>query len=281
MATARRLAGEDLGRLEGGGAAGPDLASYDLILVNTSGGKDSSAAALVVARMAEAAGAKGRVVLVHATFPEEWPLTVEVVRAQAAQLGLPVEVVERGEGLLDYVLRRRMWPDAKRRYCTSEFKRAPVDKLLTRLAPGLDRPARVLNVMGIRAQESPARAKRLPFRRDDRRSNGRRAVDEWLPIFDWTLDRVWAAIKEAGAPTHPAYALGMPRLSCMFCIFAPKAALVLAGRHNPAALERYVEVEREIGHAFKDDGRGNRLTMAEVREAVRAGQAAEAADWKM
>ena len=30
--------------------------------------------------------------------------------------------------------------------------------------------------------------------------------------------------------------LGMPRLSCALCIFAPKEALLLAGYHNPALL---------------------------------------------
>lgn len=254
-----------------------DLNDYDLILVNTSGGKDSSVAAFIVARMAEEWGVKDRIVLVHATFHEEWPGTVHLIQQQAAQLGLSLVVVERGEDLLDYVERRGMWPSSQQRYCTSDFKRAPIDKVITARAPGLDRQARVLNVMGIRAQESPARAKRRPFRRDDRRTNGRRIVDEWLPIFDMTLDRVWSIIGANGIPVHPAYALGMPRLSCIFCIFAPKAALLLAGKHNLDLLRRYAEVERKIGHSFRQD-----LKISDILAEVEAGSAAgPVSDWKM
>jgi 3'-phosphoadenosine 5'-phosphosulfate sulfotransferase (PAPS reductase)/FAD synthetase len=134
-----------------------DLTQYDLILLNTSGGKDSSVMAWNVTKMAEAQGVRDRLVLGHATFREEWDGTIEIVKLQAEQLGLPYHVVTRGEGLLDYVRRRKMWPSSKARYCTSDFKRAPIDKLITKLAPGLDRRVRVLNVMGLRAEESPSR----------------------------------------------------------------------------------------------------------------------------
>jgi 3'-phosphoadenosine 5'-phosphosulfate sulfotransferase (PAPS reductase)/FAD synthetase len=259
-----------------------NLNDYDLILVNTSGGKDSSVAAFVVTRMAEEWDVKSRIVLVHATFAEEWAGTVDLVRKQAEQLALPLVVVERGEDLLKYVERRGMWPSSQQRYCTSDFKRAPIDKVITARAPGLDKPAKVLNVMGIRADESPARAKRQAFKHDERRTNGRRIVDEWLPIFSMTLERVWAIIKANGIPVHPAYALGMPRLSCVFCIFAPKAALVLAGKHNPELLRRYAEVEKKIGHQFRGEpGKKGGLSMAEVLDAVEAGASGPVPDWKM
>lgn len=254
------------------------LDRYDLILVNTSGGKDSSVAAFKVTKLAEEQGVKDRVLLAHASFSEEWPGTTEIVARQADHLGLPHVVVSRGEDLLDYVERRGFWPSAKARYCTSEFKRAPIDKVITARARGGPEPSRVLSVMGIRAEESPVRAKRKPFRRDDRRTNGRRLVDEWLPVFRMTLPEVWAFIKENGTPVHPAYELGMPRLSCVFCIFAPRAALVLAGKHNPELLRRYAEVEKKIGHSFRQD-----LRIADVLSEVEAGAApaAPVEDWKM
>lgn len=43
----------------------PDLASYDVILVNTSAGRDSQAALRVVAETARAAGVSERVLAVH------------------------------------------------------------------------------------------------------------------------------------------------------------------------------------------------------------------------
>jgi 3'-phosphoadenosine 5'-phosphosulfate sulfotransferase (PAPS reductase)/FAD synthetase len=256
----------------------PDLASYDWILINTSGGKDSSAAASVVHDRAAAAGVLDRLLLAHATFEEEWPGTVALIQAQADQLGLPLRVVGRGERLLDYARRRGRWPSPRQRWCTSDFKRAPIDRIITSLQPrrGID-PARILNVMGIRAEESPARAKRQPFRRDERRSNSRRLVDEWYPIFRWTTAQVWAYIRQRAIPTHPAYGLGLPRLSCRFCIFAPRDALILAGHANPDLLREYAAVEREINHAFRPD-----LKIAEILDAVERGERpASAPTWTM
>ncbi|KKK59368.1 hypothetical protein LCGC14_3035120, partial [marine sediment metagenome] len=80
------------------------------------------------------------------------------------------------------------------------------------------------------------------------------------------LGWLWDRIKESGIEHHPAYDLGMPRLSCIFCIFAPKAALILAGQHNPELLEEYCQVEREIGHAFKQG-----LKIQEVQDAITQG----------
>ena len=76
---------------------------------------------------------------------------------------------------------------------------------------------------------------------------------------------------------HPSYRLGMPRLSCVFCIFAPKAALVLAAKHNPELMAEYVRVEQKIGHTFRPE-----LSLAAVQAEAQAAQAAEpVADWAM
>jgi 3'-phosphoadenosine 5'-phosphosulfate sulfotransferase (PAPS reductase)/FAD synthetase len=256
----------------------PDLTSYDVILVNTSGGKDSSVMAHQVITQAKAAGVVDRVVLVHATFREEWQGTEALVHRQAAALGgIPVEVCRRHEELLDYVARRGKWPSNKARYCTSEFKRAPIDKVITRIATRPGHQVKVLNCMGLRAQESSARAKKVAFERDARRTNSKRLVDVWLPIFSMSTAAVWAYIREHAIEQHEAYALGMPRLSCVFCIFAPRNALLLAGKHNPDLLAEYVAVEKTIGHTFRED-----QSITEIQEALAAGEQPTAvASWVM
>jgi hypothetical protein len=45
----------------------------------------------------------------------------------------------------------------------------------------------------------------------------------------------------------------MPRLSCCFCIFSPRSALLLAAKHNPELLAQYVAVEKQIGHRFRKE----------------------------
>lgn len=260
-----------------------DLTRYHLILINTSGGKDSIVSAFYVAELAKAAGVLDRCLLVHATFKEEWPGTVDVVRAQAERLGIKLQVVSRkkdgqDDTLLDYVRRRKKWPSSMQRYCTSDFKRAPIDKVITAAAPGRGyHQTRVLNVMGIRAGESRARAKRVPFRTDPRRTNSRRVVHEWLPIFRLSTEDVWAVIRQHTLPMHDAYGLGIPRLSCRLCIFAPRSVLITAGRANLELLREYAQVEQEIGHQFRQD-----LSITSVLEAVEAGEApGTMASWSM
>src|SRR5262249_53997498 len=154
----------------------------------------------------------------------------------------------RPQGLFEHIQERRMWPDARRRYCTSDAKRAPVYRLMTRLAEecraeGTTGPVPILNVMGLRAQESPARKLLAPFSHDDRASNSRRHVDTWLPVHGWVADQVWDRVELAGTRPHWVYLLGLPRLSCRFCVLASKAALILAARIDPDGARRRAEAE--------------------------------------
>lgn len=81
----------------------------------------------------------------------------------------------------------------------------------------------------------------------------------------------------AAGLVHHAYTLGMPRLSCCFCIFAPRAALLLAGKHNPELLSEYVRIERKIGHTFRHN-----FALADVQGALQNGEIPkEIENWKM
>lgn len=105
-----------------------DLADYDVILANSSGGKDSSAMLAMLVELADAAGVRDRIVVGHADLGRmEWEGTRELAQRQAEQFGLRFEVVIRkGGDLLDYIEARGMFPDSARRFCTSDFKRGPL-----------------------------------------------------------------------------------------------------------------------------------------------------------
>lgn len=168
------------------------------------------------------------------------------------------------------------------RYCTSEFKRSPIRAATQQLISawrertGEKRACRVLSVQGLRADESSRRAKRDPFELDAAFSSARRDVWTWLPVHSWSARDVWATIRDSGAPYHWAYNVGMPRLSCSLCIFAPEHALVLAGHYNRARLAEKVELEVETGDTFKVD-----LALADVLAKVDAGEWPAVADWTM
>ena len=248
-----------------------DLGAYDAVLVNSSAGKDSQAMLDVVAELAAAQGVRERVTVVHADLGRvEWPGTRELAERQAKHYGFRFEAVQRPQGdLLDQVLVVRHWPRNGTRYCTSDQKRDQVKKLITRIVAErhLGRPVRVLQCLGLRAAESPTRAKLQPLTRDERASNSKRTVELWLPLHSWTVDQVWARVRASGVPHHPAYDLGMPRLSCCFCVFSSRPALLLAGQHNPALLAEYVRVEKAIGHTFRKD-----QPIAEIAEALARGE---------
>jgi len=249
----------------------PNLAEFDVIVVNTSAGKDSQAMLDYVCRLAREAGVLDRVRAVHADLGRvEWRGTRELAEEQCAHYGVALTVVRREKGdLLQQVEERGMWPDQGNRYCTSDQKRDQIAKLFTKFGrefAGLGRPVRILNCLGMRAQESTARAKLPEIAPNTRASNGKRAVTQWHPILSWSVDQVWAAIRASGVRHHAAYDLGMPRLSCCFCVFAPKDALVIAGRANPELLAQYVAVEQKIGHTFR-----NGFKIAEVQEAIASG----------
>ena len=104
--------------------------------------------------------------------------------------------------------------------------------------------------MGMRAEESPARARKAPWRRNDRMSVAGREVFDWLPVFDLSTEDVFRVIRNAGQSPHWAYAAGMSRLSCSFCILASRADLRRAAELRPDLYRTYAALERRIGHTL-------------------------------
>lgn len=263
----------------------PDLSSYRWLVINSSAGKDSQAMLDFLVEQADLAGVpRERLVVAHADLGRvEWPGTRELAEEQARHYSLEFHAIPRPQGdLLQHIALRGMFPSPPIRWCTSDHKRTQILRLLTHLtaralAEGTTPPVRILNCLGMRAEESSARARRTPFSLDERASNGKRWVDTWLPIHSWNVQQVWQRIRASGVPYHWAYDFGMPRLSCCFCIFAPRDALLLAGQHNPELLAEYVEVERAIGHRFRLE-----LSLAEVQQALADGeQPGPVRDWEM
>ncbi|MEU0492585.1 phosphoadenosine phosphosulfate reductase family protein [Nocardiopsis sp. NPDC006139] len=242
----------------------PDLTAYDVILINSSGGKDSQAMLDYVAELATAADVTDRITVLHNPLGRvEWPGTSELAREQAEHYGVRYEERKREKGdLLQQIEERGMWPSAKARYCTSDQKRGPGRRLITELVAELNLPkgrqARVLYALGLRAQESRGRAKLTPLM-ENSATSGVREVTTWHPILHWTADQVWARIHASGVRYHEAYDQGMQRLSCSFCVLATAEDLVCAARLRPDLAAEYVALEERMGHQFKAD-----LSMADV-----------------
>jgi 3'-phosphoadenosine 5'-phosphosulfate sulfotransferase (PAPS reductase)/FAD synthetase len=255
-----------------------NLTDYDVILINTSAGKDSQAMMDYVVGLAKTSGCLHKVIAVHCDLGRvEWKGARELALEHCKHYGIHLHIVSRPQGdLLEQIEARGMFPDSANRYCTSDQKRGQVAVLITTLTnefialnfPGSpDRKVKVLNCMGFRAEESAARAKRKPFQVNERLTNGKRECHDWLPIHTWTVQHVWQCIRQSGVNYHYAYDLGMPRLSCCFCIFASEDALMIAGKHNPELLTEYVRVETKIDHTFRKD-----LSLASIKARLDAGE---------
>lgn len=258
-----------------------DLHEFDFVVINTSGGKDSQAMTDVVVKTADEQGyPRERLVMAHADLGRvEWPGTKDLVKEHAEHYGLRLVIEKRPQGdLLDHVEQRRMWPSSTTRYCTSDHKRGQIQRAYTyltkefreRLGFSKENKIRAINCFGFRAQESPARAKRAVWSLNKvATTKTTRDVYDWLPIHDWTEDQVWERIRGAGTRHHWAYDRGMTRLSCRFCIFAPRSQLMVSAcqPENKELFDEYVALEDRIGHTFRKN-----QSLREIKEAIEAGE---------
>ena len=225
-----------------------------LVAVNTSGGKDSQAMTILLSRIVP----RDQIVAVHAPLVDvEWPGTIEFIRATLPPgMSLILAPVASGKTLLDSIEERGRFPSPKVRWCTSSLKRGPIERELRQYLKANPRfGGRIVSAMGMRAEESIARARKSPWRLNERNSRAGRTWFDWLPIFDLTERQVFRVIRDAGQSPHPAYAMDMSRLSCVFCIMASRADLRTAAMLQPALYARYVDLEERIGHTLSPSGR--------------------------
>ncbi len=224
-----------------------------LVSVSSSGGKDSQAMTILLARIVP----RDQLVVVHAPLGEvEWPGTVEHIE-NTIPAGVPLIFarVASGKTLLDRVEERGKWPGVGVRFCTSDLKVSPIERELRRYLKAHPRFAgRLVSAMGLRRDESSDRAKRIPWKRSDRNSRAGREWFDWLPIFDLTADDVFRVIREAGQSPHWVYAQGMSRCSCSLCIYASRSDLRRAAELRPDLYQKYSRLERRIGHTLSPSG---------------------------
>lgn len=211
-----------------------------LFVISHSGGKDSQAQTALIRKVVPA----NQIIVVHAALPGvEWEGTE--AHARKTTKGLRFHTVVAGKTFFDLVESRGKFPSPAFRQCTSDLKRGPIDKLVRRIAKAHEY-SRVVNCIGIRAEESSSRAKAEVIRVNKRQTIAARHVIDWLPIHGLTTTEVFAVIADAGQEPHWAYAAGASRLSCCFCIFGSKSDLTVAAKLNPTLYRRYVETEKRL-----------------------------------
>jgi DNA sulfur modification protein DndC len=217
-----------------------------LFAVSHSAGKDSQAMLIYLRKHIPAQ----QIILVHADLGEvEWPGNIDHIKATAQDLDLII--AEPASSFFEMVERRGRFPTPQIRNCTSDLKRGPIERELRRYLKSQPHfKGQIVNCMGLRAEESPARAKRPALSYSARNSKAGRNWWDWLPIHDMSTREVFDLIKQSGQKPHPAYDLGMQRLSCRFCIMACASDLRISARANPELYRKYVELEIKLDHTL-------------------------------
>lgn len=248
---------------------GSMLAANAAVAVGVSGGKDSVACALAVARHLDAIGHSGPRVLITSDLGRiEWVDSLPSCQRLADHLGWELIVVRRKAG--DMIARwQQRWANNVVRYvnlecvklihpfstpalrfCSGEMKVQIIASELNRRFPNVP----ILNITGIRWQESTARSRMpistVPSKLDKK---NRKALT-WNAIIDWRIEAVFAEIQSAGLELHEAYRVyGSSRVSCSFCIMSSGSDMLAAAgcKDNHEAYRLLVELEAESGYGFQ------------------------------
>ncbi|AOY97823.1 hypothetical protein BKK79_36825 (plasmid) [Cupriavidus sp. USMAA2-4] len=245
------------------------LARDCVVAIGVSGGKDSVACAIATSRYLDQIGHAGPRVLVHADLGRvEWKDSLPACERLAAAIGWELKVVARQagdmlarwEGRWDANVTRYAklecaklvlpWSTPAMRFCTSELKTAVIASGLRKWYPGKT----ILNVAGIRRQESPARRKMPVSARMQKLCRKDAEGVSWHPIIEWKVEDVFSTIAGAGLELHEAYRVyGASRVSCAFCIMSSGADLLAAAscEENHGIYRAMVELEARSTFSFQ------------------------------
>ena len=192
-------------------------------------------------------------------FEHVKPVTAEVwARHITATFGLELHMVKNpNKTCLEMVGRRGMFPGAATRQCTSDLKRGPIRKFIRHLDEKF-----IINCTGIRAAESPARAKQTPWKFDEGMSKAGRAVWNWMPTFTDTLQDVLQWHWFNNVPLHPVYvdklhkdgSTGgyLRRFSCRVCIFSTDNDIRAIYQNDRQPFGLVAGLEERMGFTMKN-----------------------------
>lgn len=188
---------------------------------------------------------------VKADFTNQIAKKREFVSTKWREEGVPESIVmdaldvlsPTGNPFLDLCIWKGRFPSRMAQFCTQELKMRPVQNDV--FFPLMEQGNRVVNVVGVRAQESAVRAK-YPEREDTPEG-----WEIWRPILTWTVEDVFECHKRHGVDPNPLYKLGMSRVGCMPCINCQKSELFEIARRFPEVIDRIRNWEDIAGRASK------------------------------
>lgn len=202
------------------------------VVLSLSGGKDSTACALLLERH----GIEFTSVFFDTGWehPALYDYLHNVLGARFGEIEVIKSAVFPG-GMAEAVRRKGIFPSSKIRWCTDELKIRPRDRYLKTLEGD------VVHVVGIRREESPKRARYPRWDYSDSLD-----LDMFYPLVDHTFNDVIRMHQEAGLEPNPLYLKGLERVGCFPCIFARKSELAKLAELYPDRIAEIEALEAEV-----------------------------------
>jgi 3'-phosphoadenosine 5'-phosphosulfate sulfotransferase (PAPS reductase)/FAD synthetase len=210
------------------------------VILSMSGGKDSTAAALLLERH----GIDFTSVFMDTGW--EHPATYEYVdQVLLPRFGNIVKVSANfpdpdDEGQFVALIRKKgIFPSRLTRFCTTELKMKPFKKFLDA------QDDECVTVVGIRRQESKARSAYERWKFND-------LYDGYMfsPLVDHTFEDVIQMHQEGGIQPNPLYLQGAERVGCFPCIFARKSEVKMGAKVYPKRYQDIERLEEQTGMTF-------------------------------
>lgn len=153
----------------------------------------------------------------------------------------PVVTLKPERDFLELARWKNRFPSRKARFCTQFLKVIPTREDVTAI---IRADNDVIVHSGVRAQESPDRAKLLE-----------RGFDDMFgcivnrPLLHKSLSDVLAMHERHGVPLNPLYSYGFTRVGCFPCINSKKSEIRLISIHFPDRIDQLRDQERSIKKA--------------------------------
>lgn len=142
------------------------------------------------------------------------------------------------------VLSKGMFASRMMRFCTQELKWYP---LKNHIASLLDAGHDVVNVVGVRAEESEKRAKMLPWEFVSELD-----CDVCRPMLAHTEAQIIALHTKHGLRPNPLYLARARRVGCWPCINARKDEIRFISEFDPERIQLVDEMETAVGRRWLD-----------------------------
>ena len=143
-----------------------------------------------------------------------------------------------GHAFTDMCLLHNAFPHRATRFCTRQLKIKPIKDQV--IDPLIEQGYHIIQWVGVRKDESQNRSH---TKLQKRISNSLR---NYHPIREWTTAMVFDFLKSKKVKRNKLYDLGTSRVGCAPCIYSRIGEIALLGKHRPKNYDRIREMERLV-----------------------------------